>query len=301
MRIAWPHLALAFVVVLAVLIGGVLYPMWRHAVDTNLDARADPHHIAGNLYFVGSPDLTAFLVVGPEGHAVISNGDELTAHKIIDNVEQLGFDIKDVRLLLAGDSYGSLAGLQQATGAPLWASDQAADIAASGGADDPGVVYTPYRLMKWVGITTYPAAHVDRRAQNLETIRLGSLTFTPHITPGSAFNCTTWTFTVRDHDRNLHVVHRCDLTVPYGAVLVEPQRPVGIRSAFEQTLMTLRQLPVDIWLTGHGREYGRFRKYQESLRREDRASAFIDPTGYAASIDAAEKKFRTLLAEQQRR
>src|SRR5258708_5616961 len=61
------HLALVVVVALAVLVGGVLYPMWRAAVDRSLDARADPYHIAGDLYFVGTPATTSFLLLGPKG------------------------------------------------------------------------------------------------------------------------------------------------------------------------------------------------------------------------------------------
>jgi hypothetical protein len=57
---------------------------------------------------------------------------------------------------------------------------------------------------------------------------------------------------------------------------------------------------VDVWLTARGREYGRFRKYQESLKAEDPAASFIDPDGYRTSIDEAEATFRKLLADQQR-
>src|SRR5215216_1056900 len=52
-RVNRPLQYLAVVLVaLAVLVGGVLYPMWRGAIDRNdQQAIADPHHIAGNLYF----------------------------------------------------------------------------------------------------------------------------------------------------------------------------------------------------------------------------------------------------------
>jgi hypothetical protein len=102
--------------------------------------------------------------------------------------------------------------------------------------------------------------------------------------------------------------------VPYRASLVEPQRYPGIRADFERTFVTLRSLPVDIWLTTQGREYGRFRKFDESRRIEntrqgtdqsgvepDPVAPFIDPQGYFDSIDKAEASFRMLLAEQQRR
>jgi hypothetical protein len=96
-------------------------------------------------------------------------------------------------------------------------------------------------------------------------------------------------------------VDRCDLEVPYGASLVDPEDPPGIRAAFEQSLGMLRNLPVDIWLTSRGVEYGRYRKYQESLEADDPAAPFIDPKGYFDSIDKADARFRMLLADQQKR
>ena len=298
MRLPLPQLALVVFVALAVLVGGVLYPRWRQAVDTNRDSRADPHHIAGNLYFVGDPADTSFLLVGDQGHVLIGSAGQKAAHKIADNMAQLGFAIKDVRLVLAAGAKDSLAELEQASAAELWASDDDADVIASGGTDNPNVVFTPYRLLARAGITNFPAARVDHRVKDNETIRLGSLAITAHVTRGG-FDCTAWTFTVRDRNRDLRIVERCDLVLPYKASLVEPEQPPGIRASFERTLVMLRSLPVDIWLTPRGKEYGRFRKYQESLKAEDPAAPFIDPDGYRTSIDEAEAVFQKQLAEQQ--
>jgi metallo-beta-lactamase class B len=303
-RLPLKHVALVVLVALGVLVVGVLYPMWREAVDRNRDARADPHHIAGDLYFVGAPDVASFLLLGSTGHVLIGSGYEGTAHKIIDNINQLGFDIKDVRILLASDPHideaGGFAGLQQASGAELWTSDDNAEVIARGGEDDPSLVYTPFKVMAWVGIARYPAARVDHRVRDGETVRLGPLALTAHITPGHAPGCTTWTFTVRDRDRDIPVVHRCSLAVPDGASLVEPEKYPGVRADFERSLRTLRSLPGDIWLTSHGLEYGRYRKYQASLSAEDPAAPFIDREGYLTSIDEAEARFRKVLADQQR-
>ena len=292
------QVAIGGVVAVAVFVGGVLYPRWRQAVDTNRDSRADPHHIAGNLYFVGDPAETSFLLAGDNGHALIGSAGQKAAHKIADNMKQLGFDIKDVRMVLAAGQFDSLAELQQASGAELWASDASAGVIASGGKNNPNVVFITYRLLARVGITSFPPARVDHRVKNNETVHLGSLAITAHVT-SSGFDCTAWTFTVRDRDRDLHVVHRCGLEVPYKASLVDPEQPPGIRKGFEQTVVMLRNLPVDIWLTSPGREYGRFRKHQESLKADDPAAPFIDPDGYRTSIDQAETTFRTLVTEQQ--
>ena len=262
------------------------------------EARADPHHIAGNLYFVGTPDVTSFLLAGPDGNVLIGGG--ATSYKVIDNIKQLGFPIKDVRILLASEPHpeeaGELADLQKATGAELWASHDNADVIARGGKDDPSTVYTPHKLLMWAGAMGYSAPRVDHRFDDGETIRLGPLAITAHITPGHAPGCTTWTFTVRDRDRDVHVVHRCSLTVPFGLDRSSLDRYPGFRADFERSFRTLRSLPVDIWLTSRGIEYGRYRKYQESLKADDPVAPFIDRENYFKSIDDAEQKVRTLLA-----
>lgn len=283
---------------LGVFVALVVYPIWRDAVDRNDDRRADPHHIAGELYFVGAPDVTSFLLTGPEGDILIDGGYENSAHKIIDNITQLGFDITKVRILLASDGQldhaGGLAGLQRASGAELWASDDNAVAIASGGRQDPSKIEIEDRFAAWAGFTGYPAARVDHRIRDGQVIRLGPLAVTARLAPG----CTAWTFTVHERGRDLRVVHRCDLHVPSRRSLANPELAQGLRADFEQRNSLLRRLPVDIWLTSHGIEYGRFRKFEASLHAADPVAPFIDPEGYLRSIDASEEKLRALLAEQ---
>jgi metallo-beta-lactamase class B len=261
------------------------------------EARADPHRIAGNLYFIGTPVEATFLLTGSEGHVVFGVYPGAT-EKVTDNIEQLGFAVGDVRMLLASGPHaeesGGLAALQQASGAQLWASEANAPVLASGGRNDPSIVYTPHRLLAWAGVGTvdYPAPRVDHSVKDGETVRLGSLALTAHITPGHAPGCTTWTFVVRDAQRDLHVVYRCSLVPPFGGSLADPEKPAGVRADFERTFRTLRALPVDIWVSGKTLEYGRYRKYEASLTAEDPVAPFIDPKGYLESIDAAEAQVR---------
>jgi metallo-beta-lactamase class B len=35
---------------------------------------AEPFRIAGNFYYVGATDATAFLLTGPEGHVLLASG-----------------------------------------------------------------------------------------------------------------------------------------------------------------------------------------------------------------------------------
>jgi metallo-beta-lactamase class B len=81
-----------------------------------------------------------------------------TARLIMASIAQLGFDIKDVKVLLNSEPHpdhgGGLTVLQQASGAQLWASDASADSLASGG-DDPDVIL-PLRALIWIGVLGYP-------------------------------------------------------------------------------------------------------------------------------------------------
>lgn len=57
-----------------VLLAGVLGALaviagikWREATNNGGQKYAEPFRIAGNLYYVGANDVTAFLITGPEG------------------------------------------------------------------------------------------------------------------------------------------------------------------------------------------------------------------------------------------
>ena len=303
---AWPALLLAAGVVVVV----ALTPLARTAMENNRrvkEARADPHHIAGNLYFVGEPVNASFLLTGSEGDVLISGGADV--NKVADNIEQLGFQITDVKVLLASDPHpdeaSQLRELQRRSGAKVWASEANADVIARGGKDDPSIVYTPHKLLAWAGMADfdYHPPRIDGRVRDGETVRLGPIAVTAHITPGHAPGCTTWTFTVRDRapgdgtgtGRDLNVVHRCSLTIPFGLNRSNLDRDPTFRADYERTFRVLRSLPVDIWLTSRGVEYGRYRKYEASLSASDPVAPFIDPAGYLKSIDEAERAVQELL------
>jgi len=207
---------------------------------------------------------------------------------IMASIAKLGFNIKDVRVLLNSEAHpdhgGGLTVLQQASGAQLWASDANADSLAAGG-DDPDLVL-PLRALIWIGVLGYPAARVDHRFKDGDTIRVGPIALTAHVTAGHTRGCTSWSFAVRDGDRVLNVVSACDLGV------LATSRYSEQAADRERSLRLLRSLPADIWVTNHARAWGRYRKFVASATAKRPADAFIDPAGYRAFIDAAEAELR---------
>jgi len=267
----------------------VLLGRWGNATKVGGQQPAEPFRIAGNFYYVGASDVAAFLITGPQGHVVLDAGYPTTARMIMASIAKLGFDIKDVKVLLNSEPHadhgGGLAVLQQASGAELWASEASADALISGG-DDPDLVL-PIRALIWLGVIgRYPPPRVDHRFKDGETIRVGPIALTAHITAGHTRGCTSWSFPVRDGDRVLNVVSVCDT-----GVLATSRYPEQ-EADRARSVRVLRSLPADIWVTNHARMWGRYRKFVASTTAKNPVDPFIDPEGYRAFIDAAEAELR---------
>jgi metallo-beta-lactamase class B len=137
-----------------------------------------------------------------------------------------------------------------------------------------------------MGILGYPPARVDHRFKDGDTIRVGPIALTAHITAGSSRGCTSWAFPVRDGDRVLTVVSACSLEVVQGMRYPEQ------RADLERSFRVLRSLPADIWVTSRARAWGRYRKFVASTTAKNPVDPFIDPDGYRAYIDKAEEELR---------
>ncbi len=282
----------------------VTFTQWRAAITRNRSIPDEPFHIVDNLYYVGATGVTAFLLTSPEGHILIDGGYPENAPLIIASIAELGFDIADVKVLLNShphsDHAGGLRALQEASGAELWVSEGDADVMEAGGARDPSLG-GPLRVLNFLGMSRFPAPRVDHRFRDGETIRVGPLELTAHVTAGHTRGCTSWSFPVRDGDRELLAVSICSLKLFPFVSLVERETYPGIRSDFERSFKTLRSLPADIFLGSHASWFNLHSKRRERADAEDPAAPFIDRAGYHNYIDRSEERFREVLSKQQRR
>ena len=67
----------------------VLVGRWLNATKVGGQAPAEPFRIAGNFYYVGATDVSAFLITGPEGHVVLDAGYPTTARLIMEGAHEL--------------------------------------------------------------------------------------------------------------------------------------------------------------------------------------------------------------------
>jgi metallo-beta-lactamase class B len=59
-----------------------------------------PFRVVGNVYYVGASDVTSFLIATSAGLIVLDGGLVETAPQVLRNIRTLGFDPRDVRIIL---------------------------------------------------------------------------------------------------------------------------------------------------------------------------------------------------------
>ena len=182
-RLLCTFFAAAFAFLSPVFAGGLQDPAWTTPLP--------PFRIADNLYYVGSRDLAAYLVVTPAGDILINSNLPSSPPLIRHSVEQLGFRWSDIKILLIShahaDHAGGSAAILKQTGAKYEVMQGDVDVVESGGATDFAYGGGKDKTMQ------FAPAHVDRVLHDGDRVELGGTTLTAHRTPGHTKGCTTWT------------------------------------------------------------------------------------------------------------
>ena len=269
-------------------------PVVRAQTNPDWTAPQKPFRIAGNLYYVGSRDLAAYLVVTPAGNILINANLESSPPQIRASVEGLGFGWKDTRILLNSQAHfdhaAGNAEVVRETGAKLMVMDGDVKAMETGDAHDFG----------GSGLGRFPPVHVARVLHDGDTVRLGGTVLTAHKTAGHTRGCTTWTMQAMDEGRMRNIVIVGGFAALDSYRLIDtPKQPAsypGILRDFEHGFAVERSLSCDIFLGAHGSYFG----MHEKLARipKEGPSVWIDPKGYQQAIAAAEKSIAAKVATE---
>ena len=251
----------------------------------------EPFRIIGNIYYVGADDVASYLIVTPAGMILIDGGFVETAPMIRANIAELGFDVHDVKILLSShahfDHVGGLAALKSLTGAQFYASAGDLPMLARGGHDDP----------QFGDRFPFPPIEADHVVRDGERVTLGDTTLVAHITPGHTKGCTTWTMTTTDEQKRYDVVFVGSASVPSEYNLVtNPKYPNAVAD-YRRTFAVLAKLPCDVFLGSHG-SFFNLNEKRAALAKSRDPNPFVDPAGYKAYVESAEKQFRAAVKAQ---
>ncbi|MDQ6844527.1 MAG: MBL fold metallo-hydrolase, partial [Bacteroidota bacterium] len=92
------------------------------------------------LYYVGTYDLACYLITTTQGNILVNTGLASSAAQIKNNIENLGFNFADTKILLTTqvhyDHMGAMYAIKNMTGAQLMIDEKEADVLATGGNSD---------------------------------------------------------------------------------------------------------------------------------------------------------------------
>jgi metallo-beta-lactamase class B len=253
-----------------------------------------PFRITDNVYYVGSKDLAAYLIVTPAGDILINSNLVSSPPLILDSIRKLGIQPHDVKILLISHAHfdhdGGSAELKWATGAKYMVMDADVPVVESGGAKD--FAYPGDR---------YPATKVDRVLHDGDQVALGGVVLTAHKTAGHTRGCTTWTMRspVNGTARDVVIVGSWNVNDSFRLV-DRPGRPAsypGIAQDYEHSFAVLKGLKCDVFLGAHGSYFDMLTKLHKAQAGAGE-SAWIDPEGYKAAVDERQHAFEAELKRQ---
>ena len=238
-----------------------------------------PFKVFGNTYWVGTRALGSVLVTSDAGHVLIDGALPESVPQIRDHIRELGFKIEDIKLILNThvhyDHAGGIAELQRLSGASVAASGPTAAVLKTGeaGAGDP----------QFGGCRPIAPVPTVRVVRDGETLSVGPVRLTVHLTPGHTSGGTSWSWRSCEGARCVNLVHADSLSPVSNDSSRYTTSP--LLKAFDQSYATLEALPCDILLTPHTG----FSQVLENLaaREAGTTDAFIDPEScrsYVASM-----------------
>jgi metallo-beta-lactamase class B len=244
------------------------------AQGTDWNKPFPPHHVIGNVYFVGTEALGSYLITTPQGNILVNSDFETTVPFLKQNIEKLGFKFSDTKILLGSHAHGDHmegdAMVKELTGAKVMAMEQ----------DVPAL-----RKMKPKG-KEHP---IDRVLHDGDEVKLGGTTMVAHLTAGHTAGCTTWTLKTTEGGKPYDVVILGSIGWNPGYILVNNKDYPSIADDYRKSFSTLRKMHVDVFLAAHGSFYNLDEKYPKLGK--DGENPFIDPAGFQAHIDLKEKQF----------
>ena len=260
----------------------------------------EPFRVFGNTYFVGVADLSAVLITSGGGSILLDGGLPQSAPLIDASIRKLGFKTEDIKLIVNShahyDHAGGIAALQRASGAAVAASAAGKRAIERGEPtpDDPQFAFGR-------AANGFPAVTNVRAVADGETLRVGELTVTAHLTPGHTPGATTWTWRSCDGPTCRDIVYADSLN----AVSDDEFRFTGgggrpsIVDVFRKSIATVAALPCDIIISVHPSATNMAAKVKQRGASQA-ADPFVAPDGCRAYAAGAGTRLDARIAQEQK-
>jgi metallo-beta-lactamase class B len=254
----------------------------------------EPFRIAGNLYYVGTYDLACYFIATPEGNILINTGLEASVPMIRANVEALGFDFSNIKILLNTqahfDHVAGMAEIKKLTGAQMMIHENDAQVLADGGKSD-------FAMGGDKG-TTFAPVKADRLLHDGDTVRLGDVKIVALHHPGHTKGSTSFLFDAKDKDCSWRVlIANIPTILLQTRVRGMPTYP-KVGEDYKYTFEAMKKIQFDLWVASHASQFGLHDKRKPGDAYNP--IAFSDRTQYDIQIATQKQEYLDRLKTQKK-
>lgn len=265
----------------------------------NDNHRRDPVRLIDNIWWVGHSQVGAFLITTPDGHILVDSTSPEEVNWMVENVVKAGFHLSDIKYIINTHPHeehiGGLAALRRLLPhAKIITSAETADVLATGGKSDFRNTFDAE------GARFFEPVKVDGIIGHQETLSLGGVTLTAHLTPGHTTGTTTWSIKVNDNGRLYDAVIMGGVSASgmERAPLLGNEIYPDIKSDFEESFRRLRAMKCDIYLEARAISIKLDEKLAKLEKGNNAVSPFVDPEECANYISFYEARFQKQLADE---
>jgi metallo-beta-lactamase class B len=265
------------------LIAFLFFPVTSHTQPTGWNDPFPAHKIMDNLYYVGTTELSSWLITTEEGNILISSNYASSVPVIKTAVESLGFSFSDIKILISGHAHPDhIEGdrlVKNMTGATVLV----------------GRLEAPIHEATLIDGIPLP---VDRLIDDGDEVTLGSTTLTAHVQPGHTKGCLAWSLPLRENNQIYYGFIECSLNGQFLNYINNKEYP-HIAEDMANSYIEASKFPVEVFLSSHGVFFGLKEKYMRTLNQgSDDTNPYIDPIGYQNHVLEFRETFeRTLKAQ----
>ena len=247
----------------------------------------EPFRVIGNIYYVGA-QYGSYLITTPEGHILHDTGSADMHELIVSNVEKLGFNVRDIRIMISShahwDHVEGHAAMKRVTGAQVVALGGDA-VALQSGQDNSAI-----------GARNFEPVPVDRVVEDGDTVTLGAVTLRALWTGGHTQGATMWMTTVEEGGNNYSIAFRGGEIPNAGAQLFNNPRHPTVVADTQRTLQRLKELePPDLFLHNHPQDPPR--ELDPALPVDPRCVTCLDAEGWRSFVPGVAARFEAMLRE----
>ncbi len=238
----------------------------------------EPFRVAGNLYYVGTYDLSSYLITTTQGHILINTGLAESVPMIKSHVEALGFKFSDIKILLAThahyDHVAGMAEIKEITGASMFINERDATVLADGGNSD--------FIFGGKG-STFEPVKADSLLHDNDTVTLGGMRVIVLSHPGHTKGASSFLFDVKDEKQTYRVLIANMPTILDETKLSGMPGYPDVGNDYGRTLERMKNIKFDLWLASHASQFELHKKRKPGDPYNPKA--FVDQNGYDATIN----------------